>query len=108
MEKTPATLFSNPKFDYTDLPVQWAVRISNNGEFIHSALWSVWAQGTQNVSHGCVNLAPADAIAYYQTAMTGDPVEVIGSTRPLASADGDYYDWTLTWPEWTSKSALTT
>ncbi|WP_102143053.1 L,D-transpeptidase [Mycobacterium hubeiense] len=108
MEKTPATLFSNPKFDYTDLPVQWAVRVSNNGEFIHSAPWSVWAQGTQNVSHGCVNLAPDDAIAYYQTAMTGDPVEVIGSTQPLSGADGDYYDWTLTWPEWTSKSALTT
>ena len=43
------------------VPVQFATRISNSGEFVHSAPWSVAQQGKQNVSHGCVNLSPADA-----------------------------------------------
>ena len=29
-------LMSNPRYGYTDVPEKWAVRISNNGEFIHA------------------------------------------------------------------------
>ena len=43
------------------VPVQFATRISNGGEFVHSAPWSVAQQGRENVSHGCVNLSPANA-----------------------------------------------
>ncbi|HYS34629.1 MAG TPA: L,D-transpeptidase, partial [Pseudonocardiaceae bacterium] len=83
-----------------------AVRISNNGEFIHAAPWSVAQQGRVNVSHGCVNLSNANAIAYYNNVLVGDPVEITGSAIQLGAADGDYYDWTLTWAQWQAKSAL--
>ena len=47
-------LMSNPRYGYTDIPEKWAVRISNNGEFIHANPASSDAQGTSNVTHGCV------------------------------------------------------
>jgi lipoprotein-anchoring transpeptidase ErfK/SrfK len=106
MSKHESYAMTNPKYDYENVVVPWAVRISNNGEFIHGYAPSIWAQGKQNVSHGCANLAPANAKAYFDSAMTGDPVEIVGSTNPLGPEDGDYYDWALTWDQWLAKSAV--
>jgi lipoprotein-anchoring transpeptidase ErfK/SrfK len=89
-----------------DVLEKWAVRISNNGEFIHANPASASAQGSSNVSHGCVNLSTADAKAYYDTALYGDPVEVTGTQVPLSARDGDIWDWTLTWEQWKELSAL--
>ncbi|MDQ0378573.1 L,D-transpeptidase [Amycolatopsis thermophila] len=106
MSKHPTYSMSNPRYDYFDVNVPWAVRISNNGEFIHGLASSVWAQGKQNVSHGCVNLSPARAKEYYDGALIGDPVEITGSTQTLSAKDGDYSDWTYSWADWTKLSAL--
>ncbi|MDN5929889.1 MAG: Ig-like domain-containing protein [Pseudonocardia sp.] len=89
-----------------DVMEKWAVRISNNGEFIHANPASASAQGSSNVTHGCVNLSTADARAYYDTAIYGDPVEVTGTDVPLAARDGDIWDWTLPYAEWQTLSAL--
>lgn len=89
-----------------DLMEKWAVRISNNGEFIHANPASSSAQGSSNVTHGCVNLSEADAKAYYDTALYGDPVEVTGTPIELAERDGDIWDWTLSWEQWQRLSAL--
>ncbi len=89
-----------------DLVEKWAVRISNNGEFVHANPASASAQGSSNVTHGCVNLSTADARAYFDTAMYGDPVEVTGTNVALASRDGDIWDWTLPYDEWRTLSAL--
>ncbi|MDQ3405866.1 MAG: Ig-like domain-containing protein [Actinomycetota bacterium] len=105
MSKHSTYAMTNPKYDYENVVVPWAVRISNNGEFVHGYAPSVWAQGKQNVSHGCVNLAPANAKIYFDTVLPGDPVEITGSTEPLTTADGDYYDWAITWDKWTAMSA---
>lgn len=93
------------RYDY-DLIEKWAVRISNNGEFIHANPDSTSAQGSSNVTHGCVNLSPADAKAYYDTALYGDPVEVTGTPVKLSARDGDIWDWTMSWDQWQSMSAL--
>lgn len=106
MSRSPTVFMTNPKYGYFNFEVHWAVRISNNGEFIHSAPWSVPQQGKVNVSHGCVNLSDANAIAYYNSILPGDPVEVTGSSVQLGASDGDYYDWTLSWAQWQAKSAL--
>jgi lipoprotein-anchoring transpeptidase ErfK/SrfK len=89
-----------------DVVEKWAVRMSNNGEFIHANPATVGVQGSTNVSHGCVNLSTEDAKAYYDMAMYGDPVEVTGSGVNLSSKDGDVWDWTIPWPEWKRLSAL--
>jgi lipoprotein-anchoring transpeptidase ErfK/SrfK len=107
MSRSATYFMTNPKYHYADVEVHWAVRISNNGEFVHGAPWSVPQQGRTNVSHGCVNLSTANALAYYQSVLVGDPVEITGSTVKLGPSSGDYYDWTLTWAQWQAKAALT-
>jgi lipoprotein-anchoring transpeptidase ErfK/SrfK len=92
-------------FDY-DVMMKWAVRISNNGEFLHAQPATVSVQGSSNVSHGCINLSPQDAKAYYDTALYGDPVEVTGTGVELSPRDGDIWDWTLSWEDWKGLSAL--
>ena len=48
-----------------DIMVPWSVRFTWSGDYLHDAFWSVGEQGFSNVSHGCVNLSPADAETYY-------------------------------------------
>ncbi|WP_431967422.1 L,D-transpeptidase [Nocardia sp. bgisy134] len=104
-EKYEDFLMSNPPY-YTNVRERWAVRISNNGEFIHANPESLSAQGSANVTNGCINLSPADAQAYFPTALYGDPVEVTGTSIALSAADGDLYDWTIDWATWKTMSAL--
>ncbi len=84
----------------------WNVRISNSGEFVHGAPWSVDSQGRANVSHGCVNLAPADAEWFFNFSRPGDAVVVTGSTRPPSTTDAGTADWNTPWDQWLAGSAL--
>ena len=93
------------QFDY-DLVEKWAVRMSNNGEFIHANPDTTGVQGSSNVTHGCINLSTDNAKAYYDTAIYGDPVEVSGTPVKLSARDGDLWDWTLSWDQWTALSAV--
>ncbi|MFC0448799.1 L,D-transpeptidase [Rhodococcus jostii] len=104
-EKHEDFLMSNPPF-YENVRERWAVRISNNGEFIHANPETIGVQGSSNVTNGCINLSLEDAQQYFGTAMYGDPVEVTGTSIDLSAADGDIYDWAVDWPEWQSLSAL--
>ncbi|MGD9987244.1 L,D-transpeptidase [Pseudonocardia sp.] len=106
MGKAETVLMTNLAYGYENLPEKWAVRISNNGEFIHANPASVGAQGNRNITHGCINLSLKNAKTYYDTAMFGDPVEVTGSSVTLSAADGDIYDWAIDWSTWQSMSAL--
>ena len=83
-----------------------AVRISNNGEYVHTNTSSTWAQGSSNVSHGCVNLSSEDGRWFLEFTQIGDPVEIVGSEKPLTPADGDIWDWTVPWEEYVKGSAL--
>jgi lipoprotein-anchoring transpeptidase ErfK/SrfK len=106
MRKQAARTMSSTVFGYKDVPVTWAVQLSGNGEFVHEYADSMYAQGKQNVSHGCANLSPADAKTFFDLTMLGDPVEVLNSSIKLGPADLDYYDWALDWENWKSKSAV--
>lgn len=106
MSKSQKVLMTNRDYGYVDLPQYWAVRISNNGEFIHANPASTSAQGNSNITHGCVNLSTSNARSYFGTAIFGDPVEVVGTSQQLSATDGDIYDWAITWADWKSMSAL--
>ncbi|PZS23587.1 MAG: L,D-transpeptidase [Pseudonocardiales bacterium] len=106
MNKAQTVLMSNRAYGYVNVPEHWAVRISNNGEFIHANPETTGVQGSSNVTHGCVNLSTANAQEYFGTAIFGDPVEVTNSPTPLTGADGDIYDWTVPWDSWLAMSAL--
>ena len=58
------------------VPVDYAVRITRHGIFVHSAPWAANSLGFENVSHGCISLSPADAEWYFNTVNVGDPVIV--------------------------------
>ncbi|MEI6254255.1 MAG: L,D-transpeptidase family protein [Mycobacteriaceae bacterium] len=60
------------------LTVADAVRITWGGVYVHSAPWSVGSQGYANVSHGCINLSPDNALWYFNTVGIGDPVIING------------------------------
>ncbi|MET9630996.1 Ig-like domain-containing protein [Lentzea sp. NPDC006480] len=106
-QKESSRKMSNATFGYKDVPVTWAVLISQNGEFVHENNGTVSAQGNTNVSHGCANLSGANAKIFFDLTIVGDPVEVAGSSQPLQAVDGDYYDWAFDWATWTAKSAAT-
>ncbi|MGH9058233.1 MAG: L,D-transpeptidase [Acidimicrobiales bacterium] len=105
-EKYSDFYMSNPAAGYNNIHERWAVRISNNGEFIHANPASSGAQGNTNVTNGCINLSTEDAEQYFGSAIYGDPVEVTGSTIELSYADGDIWDWAVDWDTWVSMSAL--
>jgi len=83
--------------DAYKLTVHWNVRISNSGEFVHAAPWSVGSQGRRNVSHGCVNLSPAEATWFFNYSQLGDVVEVKGTPVQLEATNG-FGDWNVTFP----------
>ena len=105
-EKHEDFYMSNPAAGYFNIHERWAVRISNNGEFIHANPETVGVQGASNVTNGCINLSLENAQQYFNTAVYGDPVEVTGTRIDLSEADGDIFDWTYDWPTWKSMSAI--
>jgi len=77
------------------LKVQDAVRIDNSGAFVHSAPWSVGAQGENNVSHGCINISPANAQWFYDNFGSGDAVVVKNSSGGLYNQPDGASDWQM-------------
>jgi lipoprotein-anchoring transpeptidase ErfK/SrfK len=86
--------------------VHWNVRISNTGEFVHAAPWSVGSQGSTNVSHGCVNLSVANATWFYNFSQRGDIVQVVGSPKQPNGWALGVVDWNMPWSQWVSGGAL--
>jgi lipoprotein-anchoring transpeptidase ErfK/SrfK len=88
-----------------DEKIPFAVRFSNSGEYIHSMASTVWAQGHQNVSHGCVNSPPSAAEWFFNWAYLGDVVIVTGTERQVAWNNGwSYYQ--MPWKDWVEGSAF--
>lgn len=89
--------------EYYRIEVQYAMRITYSGEFLHAAPWSVGAQGFANVSHGCIGMSTANAQWLFDLAKIGDPVEVTGTDNPQNLGNGVTV-WTTTWDEWLKDS----
>ena len=88
-----------------NIEVPWSVRFTWSGDYLHDAYWSVGEQGFTNVSHGCVNMSPADAEIFYKMAVPGDPVKITGSPR-AGEWDNGWTQWFLPWKRYVRGSAL--
>ena len=106
MSKEYLHLMSNPKYHYTNFKAYYAVRISNDGTFIHANQDTAEEQGKENVTHGCANLTLKNAKLFYDQTLYGDPVEITGSSIPMSQSGNDIYDWSIPWDQWQAKSAL--
>jgi lipoprotein-anchoring transpeptidase ErfK/SrfK len=95
---------SSPEY-YNIANVQYAQRVTFTGEFLHAAPWSVYAQGSSNVSHGCVGMSIDNAAWLYGLTHRGDPVEVTGTDRGLEDGNG-WTDWNETFADYKQGSAL--
>ncbi len=87
--------------------VDWATQISYSGVFVHSAPWSVGAQGYSNTSHGCINVSPSNAVWFYDHTKRGDVVEVINTVGPTLSGTEGLGDWNIPWDQWHAGNANT-
>jgi lipoprotein-anchoring transpeptidase ErfK/SrfK len=101
LEKFPDIIMDSATYGVpTDSPegyrlkVQDAVRIDNLGTFVHSAPWSVGSQGEENVSHGCINLSPANAQWFFDNFGSGDAIVIKNSVGTYNKPDGAS-DWQM-------------
>jgi lipoprotein-anchoring transpeptidase ErfK/SrfK len=102
IEKGNPVLMKGPGYR---IKVPWSVRFTWSGDYLHDAYWSVGQQGFSNVSHGCVNMAPANAELYYKMSVPGDPVTITGSPRAGQWGNG-WTVWFLSWEKFVKGSAL--
>ncbi len=91
--------------DYYRLKVNYAVRLTSSGEFVHAAPWSVASQGSANVSHGCVGMSDANAAWFFQNTKVGDIVQVTNTGRRQNLGNGITV-WNESWDQWVADSAL--
>jgi lipoprotein-anchoring transpeptidase ErfK/SrfK len=101
IDKHNPVLMTGPGYS---LEVPYSVRFTWSGDYYHDAYWSVGEQGYTNVSHGCVNLSPADAEIYYNLAVPGDPITIVGSPK-AGTFDNGWTEWFLSWPQYLKGSA---
>ncbi len=89
--------------EYYRLKVEYAMRLTWSGEFLHAAPWSVANQGREDVSHGCTGMSLEDAAWLFGISKVGDVVIYTGSSRSLESGNG-WTDWNVSWSDWTARS----
>jgi lipoprotein-anchoring transpeptidase ErfK/SrfK len=104
MDSSTFGLPKNSRLGYRET-INYATKISTDGIYLHELDATVWAQGHQDTSHGCLNLNADNAKWFYDFSVPGDVVEVRNSGGPplQLSQNGD---WTLSWDQWRQGSAL--
>jgi lipoprotein-anchoring transpeptidase ErfK/SrfK len=85
--------------------VQFAMRLTYSGEFLHAAPWSVYAQGHENVSHGCTGMSTANAAWLYAHSSVGDVVVYTGTSKMMTLTNG-FGDWNESFAQYKQGSAL--
>jgi lipoprotein-anchoring transpeptidase ErfK/SrfK len=108
MDKATSTIFDTTDTDGPNgykMTIEYAQRLTWSGQYVHSAPWSVGAQGHRNVSHGCVNLSPSNARWLFGETLIGDPITVSGTTDRLVYGNG-WTPWNVSWKDFARGSAL--
>jgi len=110
MEKLTETVFDTreefgPEEGYV-VDIEYAMRLTYGGEFMHATVRSGEELGADNVTHGCINMARDNAEWLFGiTHRWGDPVTVEGTIRSAEPGNG-WTDWNLSWEEYQQGSAL--
>lgn len=87
------------------LKAAYAMRLTNSGEFLHSAPWSAGSHGRANVSHGCVGMSVSNSKYLIENTLIGDPVVTTGNDKGIEAGNG-YSDWNSSYKEYKKGSAL--
>jgi lipoprotein-anchoring transpeptidase ErfK/SrfK len=110
-EDTPGTRVLRPNGavrmvgpGYDEL-VDWSVRVTASGEYIHAAPWNSHI-GQVSTSNGCTNLSTEDAKWYYAFSVVGDMVRYVGTDGPLMPSWDGLGDWNVPWGTWAQGGLL--
>jgi lipoprotein-anchoring transpeptidase ErfK/SrfK len=102
MDKVGQKTWTNEEIDapeeYTEHS-DYAMRMTNSGEFIHDAGWNKRI-GEGNASHGCVGMNPGDAAWLFDNTILGDAVVVTGSPVKHTELWNRIQDWNVPWERW--------
>ncbi|MFJ6792779.1 Ig-like domain-containing protein [Streptomyces sp. NPDC091268] len=94
--------------DSYDKMVDYSMRLTWSGMYVHAAPWNAGNFGRANTSSGCVGMSDAHAAEFYAQVQVGDPFEVVGSgSKGNAPLGNGYGEWNKSWDEWKQLSALT-
>lgn len=80
--------------------VNYATQMSYSGIYVHSAPWSIGAQGVYNQSHGCINLSPEAAQWFQSVVKRGDIVRVFNTGGEQLNPFDGLGDWNMDWETW--------
>jgi len=99
---TGGTSLDDP--EYYRVNAEYAMRLTYSGEFVHAAPWSTGAQGSANVSHGCIGMSTANGEWWWNQNEIGDVV-IVENTPIIQGDDGNGLTvWNASWDEWLAKS----
>jgi lipoprotein-anchoring transpeptidase ErfK/SrfK len=90
---------------YHDWPVQWSVRVTQSGEYVHAAPWNPNI-GDRSTSDGCTNLHTADGEWFYTFSRVGDVVTYANAPGPEMRPDDGLGDWNIPWTTWAAGGLL--
>ncbi|MDF2048367.1 Ig-like domain-containing protein [Arthrobacter sp. Cr_A7] len=86
---------------YGDVDVEYTIRLTLSGAYIHQALESAYPFiGNTNVSHGCIGFAPDGAAWVFENMGTGDVVQIVNTEGDYAAHDDGFGDWNIPWSEY--------
>lgn len=80
--------------------VNYATQMSYSGIYVHSAPWSIGAQGVYNQSHGCINISPEAAQWFQSVVKRGDIVRVFNTGGEQLNPFDGLGDWNMDWETW--------
>ena len=89
--------------EYYRLTVNYSMRITPSGEYLHAAPWSEGSQGYANTSHGCVGMSTTNASWLFDYAKVGDVVVVKNTGRQQDLGNG-ITQWNVSWDKWLARS----
>ena len=90
--------------DHYRVEVDYAMRLTWHGEFIHASPWAAGAWGNSRISHGCTSMSVDNAAWLFSVTNIGDPIEITGT--PLKQNPGNGITvWNISWKDWLEKSA---
>lgn len=91
--------------DHYRVEVDYAMRLTWHGEFLHASPWAAGAWGNSRISHGCTSMSIDNAAYLFNIAHIGDPVEITGT--PLKQNPGNGITvWNISWKDWEAQSGL--
>lgn len=96
----------DPDF-YVTPNVEYSMRLTDHGEYLHAAPWSNEAFGRYANSHGCISMTTDNARNLWNMSREGDMVIVNGTGYP-SQPDNGISVWNESWDQWLAGSATGT